>query len=306
MSKKQHKSLSISDTFRLFYLRCQAERFQPTTLEFYRSMLQPFIRWCGTQGVTELDAVTSHHIRGYMVEKQVLNRGTDKERVASGNYGHTIARALRAFFRYCVADELLTESPMASVKMPRRPKKILEAFDTADIKQLIRACNDDRDKALVHFLLDTGVRASECINIRISDVDQDTNSVRIRHGKGDKERIVYYGATTARYLVRYLLRRGEVQPSQPLWYNLHTGKPLTRSGLFQLLRKIGKAARVSQCSAHTFRRTFALSCLRNGMDIYTLAGLMGHEDIMVLRQYLAITKQDLRNAHKQFGVVDNL
>lgn len=69
MPKKQHKPLSIPDAFRLFYLRCQAERFQPTTLQFYRSLLQPFFKWCAAQGVIELDSVTNHHLRAYMVEK---------------------------------------------------------------------------------------------------------------------------------------------------------------------------------------------------------------------------------------------
>lgn len=306
MAKKHTKPLSLPQAYKLFILRCQAERFQPTTIEFYRSLLQAFINWCAEQGIDMLGDVMAYHIREYMVERQILNRGTDQERKASASYSHTIARSLRAFFRYCVADKLLADYPMAGVSMPRLPKKILKAFDVSEIKMIVSACEDERDRALIHFLLDTGMRASECIHIKLDDVDQNNNSVKILHGKGDKERIVYYGATTARHLTRYLLMRGDVGIYQPLWYNLHTGKPLTRSGLFQLLRRIGRAAGVKQCSAHTFRRTFALNCLRNGMDIYTLAGLMGHEDISILRQYLAITDEDKKTAYKKFGVVDNL
>jgi site-specific recombinase XerD len=306
VSKIEHKSLTISNAYNLFVLRCQAERFQPSTLRFYGWTLQPFFAWCEAQQITLLGAVTSHHLRAYLVSKQVIARNTDNQREASGNYNHAIARALRAFFRYCMDDGLLAMSPMTGVKMPRRPKKILEAFSPDDIRRLLRVADSDRDKALVYFLLDTGLRASECVNLKIADIDQTANSVRIRHGKGDKERIAYLGSKTARYLARYLLQRGKVRPTQPLWPNSKTGKPLTYSGLAQLLRRLGRAAGVSNCTPHTFRRTFALNCLRNGMNIYLLARLMGHSDILVLRQYLAITDEDLQTAYERYGVVDNL
>jgi site-specific recombinase XerD len=293
---------TISVAYNLFRLRCQAERFQPSTLKFYGWMLQPFFAWCEAQQLCLLGDVTAHHIRAYLVEKQTSNRGNP----TSGNYTHAIARALRAFFNFCVADELLTQSPMVGVKMPRKPKKILAAFDTADVTRLLRAADNDRDKALLYFLLDTGLRASECISLKIADVDQDARSVRIRQGKGNKERIVYFGGKTARYLARYLLRREKARPTHPLWSSLKTGKPLTRTGLAQLLRRIGRAAGIEPCSPHTFRRTFALNCLRNGMNIYLLARLMGHTDIVVLRQYLAIADEDLQAACERYGVVDNL
>ena len=294
-------SVNISQAYEFFCLRCRAERFQPSTLKFYGWTLRPFFAWCEAQQVTQLDGITAQHIRAYLVAKQTGISGNP----TSGNYVHTIARALRAFFRYCVADELLTQSPMNGVKMPRRPKKILDALDMADVRRLIQVADNDRDKALLYFLLDTGIRASECISLTIADIDQSDSSVRIRHGKGDKERIVYFGGRTGQYLARYLVHRGKVRPAHPLWPNLHTGRPLTYSGLAGILRRLGKLAGVDKCSPHTFRRTFALNCLRNGMNVYVLARLMGHTDITVLRQYLAITDEDVQEAHAQFGVVDN-
>lgn len=302
MSKIEHQSLTLFNAYNLFVLRCQAERFQPSTLRFYGWTLQPFFAWCEAQQIILLGDVTSHHIRAYLVEKQT----TIKQSETSGNYTHSIARAIRAFFNFCVNDGLLDASPMTGVKMPRRPKKILEAFSPNDIKKLIRAASNDRDKALVYFLLDTGIRASECVSLKVADIDQVANTVRIRHGKGDKERIAYFGGKTARHVARYLLRREKVRPTQPLWPNLKTGKPLTYSGLAQLVRRIGRAAGVSNCSPHTFRRTFAINCLRNGMNVYLLARLMGHTDITILRQYLAIADEDLQTAYERYGVMDNL
>lgn len=81
---------------------------------------------------------------------------------------------------------------------------------------------------------------------------------------------------------------------------------LGQSGLMQLVRELGQRAGVSPCTCHTFRRTFALTCLRNGMNVYVLAKLMGHSDIAVLRQYLALVEDDLKAAHQKYGPADNL
>jgi integrase/recombinase XerD len=307
VKKKQHWSLPISDAFAVFDLHCQAQRYRPSTLEFYRWHLHPFGNWLATRNITALDQVTSHHIRAYLVDKQILDRGTDREREAAGHYVHSIARALRAFFRFCVdVEKLLTVSPMDTVKMPRRPKQILAAFEPVDIRRLLRTAQDLRETTLIHFLLDTGIRATECIRLKIGDVNTLSRTAHVRHGKGDKERIVYFGAKTGKDMIKYINTLSSNSAKDPLWQSQLTGKALTYSGLAQLLRRLGKAAGVDNCEAHTFRRTFALNSLRNGMDVYTLARLMGHADITVLRQYLALAEQDLKAAHEQFGVVDNL
>ncbi len=72
------------------------------------------------------------------------------------------------------------------------------------------------------------------------------------------------------------------------------------------MERLRKRSGVATCTAHTFRRTFALNCLRNGMNIYVLARLMGHADITILRQYLPLIEDDLQDAHARFGAVDNL
>ncbi len=81
---------------------------------------------------------------------------------------------------------------------------------------------------------------------------------------------------------------------------------MTVWGMTQMMARLRDRSGVKSCSCHTFRRTFALSCLRNGMNIYVLARLMGHADISVLRQYLALVEDDLEQAHAKYGVVDNL
>ncbi len=73
-----------------------------------------------------------------------------------------------------------------------------------------------------------------------------------------------------------------------------------------MMARLQQRSGVATCTCHTFRRTFAINCLRNGMNIYVLARLMGHADITVLRQYLPLIEDDLQEAHARFGAVDNL
>lgn len=294
----QQLSTLIGKAYDIFMLDNRARRFTPKTMEFYRCQLQPFFCWCTMHGVDRLQDVTPSLIRSYLVSLQ------DRELSdCSINAG---ARAIRAFCNFCVREELIDRSPMAKVSMPRISKRILPAFSADEVRKLLEACGTVRDKAIVLFLLDTGCRASELIALTGADVDTDSGEVYIRQGKGRKDRTTYLGVKSRRYLLRYYLCRQTPLAHAPLWLNEKTDEPLTVSGLNQLLKRLGWRAQIKHCSPHTFRRTFALWSLRNGMNIYVLARLMGHADITVLRQYLPLIENDLQEAHAKFGAVDNL
>ena len=107
-------------------------------------------------------------------------------------------------------------------------------------------------------------------------------------------------------MLRYYLQRGTPGEKDAIWLTEREQTRLTQSGLNQLLQRLGKKAGVKDCKPHTFRRTFALWSLRNGMNIYALARIMGHTDIAILRQYLALVEGDAKAAHDQHGAVDNM
>lgn len=302
MPKHDTLSTPISEAFVIFKLHCKSQRYRPKTLEFYHNQLSPFFNWLGGGDICHIDQVTSHHIRAYLVQRQTIFVGTADEREASGYTIHAAARAIRTFFNFCVAEEWLEASPMKTVKMPRRPKKILAAYTPREIKSLLNAAKNEREKTIIYLLLDTGVRASECASLRVGDVNWENNSITVRAGKGEKDRLVYFGAKTARCLIKHM--RGK-DPDHLICANSYTGQKFSDSGLRQLLRRLGKRADV-HCNAHKFRRTFAINSLRNGMNVYLLAKLMGHEDITILKPYLDILDTDAQAGQFLYGVVDNL
>jgi integrase len=213
---------------------------------------------------------------------------------------------LRAFLNFCQREGLIVESPFVRVRIGRPDQIEKLPYTQEDIDKLL-AVADLRDTALVLTLLDTGMRASECTALDVGDLDK--QRLHIRKGKGRKARTVLLGERTAAAVGAYLAERGELPPSAPLFAsrtNRNMDGRLTRSGLRRVLVLLADAAGVAGVHPHRFRRTFAVWSLRNGMDIYHLQRLMGHEDLETLRGYLALVDDDLRRAHEKFGPVDRL
>jgi integrase/recombinase XerD len=288
------RSPSIDHALREFLLDGKARQFTAPTIDHYRGRIGAFARWAAEQDPAPagVAAVTPSHLRAYLVHLQ--------ERGLASNTQHTHARALRAFFNFCQREGWLAESPFAKVKMPKADQVDKPAFDETDVRRLLRACENAREKALVLTLLDTGARASELCALNVGDVDLDKQAVSIRQGKGRKDRTSYLGANATRQVSRYLMERGDVRPDAPLFpseSSRNLDGRLTRSGLRRVLMRIGDRAGVANVHPHRFRRTFATWSLRAGMNIYALARLMGHADTETLRRYLAIIEADLQRAH---------
>jgi site-specific recombinase XerD len=290
---------SLKTAYELFYLECQSRRLTHNTLRFYRGRMVLFLRWCETRGLTSLTDVTHYHLRQYLVDLA--------ESGVSSAYQHRFAKCLKTFFNFCVQDDLLPCSPFEKVKIPKQEKKVLRPLDKEKIHSILKACKHERDKAIFLTFLDTGIRASELCLLNVGDVDMATGEVTIRVGKGQKGRTVYIGPKTRKQIMRYFIkeRSNQQQDYEPLFTRQDTGGRMAYDGLKQLVRRIRDETGIN-FSAHAFRRTFAIESLRKGMNIYVLARLMGHSDISVLRNYLDVTDNDLKDASQQFGVVDDL
>lgn len=296
------KRIALDDVLAMFRLDGESRGFTAKTLDFYNGRLGLFYKWLTEHDVTMLDELTPALIRQYLAELQ------NRQPPLSSAYIHSLARAIKTLCRFCAREELTDRSCFDRVKMPRLEKKVLPALRADEVQALLAACECERDKAIILFLLDSGVRASELCALNVGDVDP-RGAVTVRRGKGKKGRETYIGATTRKHLLRYFaLERGGKPPAdEPLFTSLRGGaRRLTYSGFVQILKKLSRLSHVKQCSPHMFRRTMAINSLRHGMDLYTLARILGHADIQVLRHYLDILNDDTAASAKAHGVVDNL
>ncbi len=283
----------ILGAYKVFILDMRARSYSPATIEHYQFRLTKFIDWLAGQGITELTVLNTAHARAYLAERQA---GISKTTV------HTEARALRAFLNFCVAEGWLAQSPMC--RMPQRPRLIKAALSATDVRRVLKRSNV-REQAIILFLLDTGLRASELCSLNRADVDLNTARVAVKQGKGGKDRTVYMGARVTKALLRYWADVGEPLPAEAV-FKSERGRRLTRNALWKICGRLADAVGVPELSPHALRRTFAIYSLRAGMDLYTLARLMGHEGIDVLKQYLDLLPDDLEAAHAKYGPADNL
>src|SRR5262249_54824408 len=148
-------------------------------------------------------------------------------------------------------------------------------------------------------------RASELCGLKQRDVDfQGKRCVVL--GKGNKHRTVPFGGTAARALWAYL-KDDPREAGDPLFMS-ERGEPFTRSGLLQLMERLGKTAKRAavRCSPHTFRHTLGVEFLRAGGNVFTLQQLLGHTDLKMTNRYVALAQADIENQHRQFSPADRL
>ena len=274
------------------------------SMRFYRQKIKLFSDYCEAQAVMQIGQITPSFLRQYLLylEQSGHNPGGR----------HAAFRTIRAFFLW-YEDEVEPQgwsNPIRKVKAPKVPGEPLEPVSFDTVSQMVKACphntfTGDRDAAIFLCLLDTGARASEFLSINLDDINQARGDILIRQGKGHKPRTVYIGKQSKRALRRYLNQRTDDCPALWVTHPRTCSTRLTYSGLTEVLSRRADKAHVEEPSPHDFRRAFALSMLRNGIDIFTLAKLMGHEGISVLQRYLKQTNLDTEEAHRRAGPVDN-
>ncbi len=285
----------------VFLVDRKAQRLSAKTVTYYRERLTLVVAFCETHCITSIQQLTPNDIREYLLWLE--STGHNPGGV------HCCYRALRAFL-YWWEEEYEPEgwkNPIRKVKPPRVDKRLLDPASASAVSVLLGACSGGylgaRDKAAILFLCDTGCRASEFTGLNVTDYDVSSGAVVIRNGKGGKGRTVFVGRKTRRALRRYLRQR-PVDADRALWVTVG-GDRLTYSGLRQIVRRRARKAGVRPPALHSFRRLFAVQCLRNGMDLRRLQELMGHADLQMLIRYTKLVTDDLRAAHLQASPVDN-
>jgi len=155
-----------------------------------------------------------------------------------------------------------------------------------------------RNKAIALLFLDTGLRLSELTNIQLADIDFDREIIRVM-GKDAKERVVRFGKTIQKALLKYLLLRKDDHPC--LWVT-EERRPMAREGIKMVVKRLCQRAGVTgvKPGAHTFRHTAAINNLRNGDDLFTLQCMLGHSTLEITRRYTSsLGAEDMIRVHKQ-------
>lgn len=234
----------------------------------------------------------------YSVSKEVNARS--QARIISG---------LKSFFSYLIFEDYRNDSPMELIEAPRIGRKLPDTLSVADIDAIINAIDlskeeGERNRAMLETLYGCGLRVSELITLKISDLFFDEGFIKIT-GKGNKQRFVPISAVTQKYIGIYksqIRSHLAIQKGfeDTLFLN-RRGKQLTRAMVFtiikQLAEKIGLAKVISP---HTFRHSFATHLLENGADLRAIQLMLGHESITTTEVYVHLDRKHLTQIMNTF------
>ncbi|MFC2013436.1 tyrosine-type recombinase/integrase [Chloroflexota bacterium] len=298
-----------------YILNCRCEGKSPKTINTYEEHLKRFIWFCQQQGYPdEPQLLTVHHIRGFLwyIASEPTRWGatstTACKQAGQATVNHYY-RVLNTFFRWLERETLLHVNPFVHLKTPKIDKKVIQALTPNGIERLFKECSgkttlDIQNKAILSILLDCGLRVSELASLTLEDIDMNTGSILVRHGKGNKQRVVRVGMKAQKVLWKYitLYRKGN---SNSLFLN-RSGETFDVVGIKILIKRLGNRAQV-KVHPHKLRHTFAISFLRAGGDVFSLQYLLGHSTLQMTQRYLqSLNANDAANAHKKFSPLDNL
>ena len=213
-----------------------------------------------------------------------------------------ILSGLKAFFNYLIFEDYRTNNPMELIETPRIGRKLPDTLSINEIDKLIQAIDlskkeGERNRAIIETLYGCGLRVSELVNLKISDLFFEEDFIRVS-GKGNKQRFVPIATHTKKYIEIYKSTiRNKLQIKKnfedTLFLNQH-GKQLTRAMIFTIIKDLAVKSNIKKSiSPHTLRHSFATHLLENGADLRSIQIMLGHESITTTEIYIHLDRKHL-------------
>jgi integrase/recombinase XerD len=287
------------------------KRNSPHTVSAYRRDL---IRFSTELAGQKVDSVTTGDIRGFLIclREQGLSSASVSRSLSS----------IKSFFKYLCQDKQfqsnsnqdnpVQNNPAEILETPKRRRKLPDILSSEDVDRLLKSPDLEsvlglRDKAMMEILYASGLRVSELINLKVSQLDMEVGYLRAI-GKGSKERIVPIGAMAKRAVGNYILKsrpalassRKDGGKAEELFVT-RRGRGMTRQGFWKLLKGYVLQANIrASVSPHTLRHAFATHLLERGADLRSVQQMLGHSDISTTQIYTHILGKRMLEIHQKF------
>ncbi|PZS14148.1 MAG: site-specific tyrosine recombinase XerD [Solirubrobacterales bacterium] len=271
------------------------------TLEAYRSDLQQFGEFLGRRDLGPIEADTQD-LAAFVGELAAGCEG--RAPLAPASLQRKIA-CLRSFYRHLRRDQILDHDPTTELRPPRLGGRLPKVLTRDEVARLLAQPHGVtpaalRDRALLETMYACGLRASETIGLRLSELDLDGGTLRAQ-GKGSKERLVPVGGRAVASLRAYLSRGRPalvgIGEEPRVFVNLG-GTGLSRQGLYKIVQRHARTAGLEhRMSPHTLRHTFATHLLAGGCDLRSLQEMLGHADIATTQLYTHLSTERLRDVY---------
>lgn len=274
--------------------------FAPNTLAAYHTDLKQFISFLRKQrdfwGWSEL---SRDDILAFLLHMK-------ERKYASSTIARRIS-ALRSFFSFLIQEGILDEDPSEDIELPKVSRSLPRVLTTEEIDELLELPARSntpialRDRAMLELAYATGMRVSELVHLKLSDLNLATGDIRCI-GKGNRERILPLSATAARALEEYLeMARPHLARSAEAEYLFlnRRGRHMTRQGFWLLLKKYAEEIDLYDVTPHTLRHTFATHALQRKADLRTVQEMLGHASIATTQVYTQLATEQLHEAYEE-------
>ena len=269
------------------------------TIEAYSNDVRKLAQYLSDADIKRWSQVDSYHIRGYLAFMQ-------QEDVTNTTRARNVA-AMKSFFRFLYIEKY-TDSNLAELLDGPRKEKVLPKYLTIEEVERLMAApdvttpNGCRDKAMLELLYASGLRVTELITLRLSDISFEMAYVRC-FGKGAKERVIPLGKYALQALERYIdVCRPNVMnnwQTDILFLN-KSGNGLTRQGFWKIIKKYGQEAGITaDLTPHVLRHSFATHLLSNGADLRAIQEMLGHADIATTQIYTHLLGEQMLEVYKE-------
>jgi integrase/recombinase XerD len=306
MTERERQKLELLRQRWLEWL--EALHYAPKTRLNYARDVERFLDWfAANTSATSIAEATPAHLQQYQLalfHAAPNADGTENKNLAAGTQATKLA-AVKKFFQWLLAEQQIAHNPAAQLEYPRRARTLpRNVLTQEEARRLIESTptvkpRDLRDRALIEVLYATGLRRAELIALTIYDLDLQTTTLRIEHGKGDRTRLVPLTQSALAALKLYLDEaRGQwtqAAPQTHLFVSTRSGGPLDDADIVRIVQKAARRAGITKhISPHTLRHSVATHLLQSQADIRQIQKLLGHRRLSSTEIYTHVEIGDLQ------------
>ena len=268
------------------------------TIQSYESDIYQLYQWnlsTNKKRIAEIKKIDTSQYVSYLFNQNLKSSSVNRK-----------ISSLKTFFNFLLKKKLIEVNPFADQIMPKKPTSLPKSISEDDVVKLLDAPKEDsliglRDRAMLELLYASGVRISELVNIKFSDLDLDRNIIKV-FGKGSKERLVPFGEDAAQWISAYIDERKKNKDLASIKYIFlnNRGTKISRHAFWHRLKEYCLEIGLKQdISPHTLRHAFATHLLNRGADLRSVQVLLGHSDLSTTQIYTHIAKQRLSKLVKK-------
>ncbi len=267
------------------------------TIESYKRDLEKLVGFAGSFGKSLLTLERGDLISTIAGLKQKKSSDASVSRFLS---------AVRGFYKFLVSERLIKHDPTAHLESHKSWQTLPHFLSEEEVNQLLdqpdlQTDSGVRDRAMLEVLYATGLRVSELIGLKLSDLDLDYGVLNC-FGKGSKQRRVPLGRSAIDFIRRYLPVRYKLlgEKYSEILFIDQSGRGLTRQRFWKMIKDYGEAAKIDYITPHMLRHTFATTLLANGADLRSVQMMLGHSNISTTQIYTHVTDERLKTAYQKF------